>query len=101
LCGEGVTDCTKPYSQLIAKYPALFRSTPFMPAPGNHDREIRPRGSNPPAEPVYDIDATAFRKFFELLDDEWNWHFDIPEFGVRFAALDLNWRRSTRSPVPT
>ena len=90
LCGMGVKDCTKPYSQLIAKYPELFRGTPFMPALGNHDREIRGRGSKPPAEPVYDIEATAFRKFFELPDDEWKWHFDIPDFGVRFVALDLN-----------
>jgi hypothetical protein len=31
-----------------------------------------------------------FRRFFELPGDEWKWHFDVPEFGVRFAALDLN-----------
>jgi hypothetical protein len=89
LCGVGVKDCTKPYSRLIAKYPELFRSTPFMPALGNHDREIRPRGKKPPPEAGYDIDATAFRKFFKLPDDEWKWHFDIPDFGVRFVALDL------------
>jgi hypothetical protein len=61
-----------------------------MPALGNHDREIRPRGPRPPPEPVYDVDATAFREFFELPDDEWKWHFDVPEFGVRFVALDFN-----------
>jgi len=90
LCGPGNKDCIKPYAELIDRYPALFRSTPFMPVLGNHDKEMRPRGPKPPAEPVYDIDATAFRRFFELPDDEWKWHFDVPEFGVRLVALDLN-----------
>jgi hypothetical protein len=90
LCGVGVKDCTKPYGELIDRYPELFRSTPFMPVLGNHDREIRPRGPKPPAEPVYDTEATAFRRFFELPDDEWKWHFDVADFGLRFVALDLN-----------
>lgn len=90
LCGIGVKVCTKPYAQLIGAYPALFRSVPFMPALGNHDREIRPRGSQPPPEPVYDVEAAAFRKFFPLPDEGWKWHFDIPDFGVRFIALDLH-----------
>ena len=90
LCGMGVANCTKPYEELIDRYPELFRSTPFMPILGNHDRELRSRGSRPPAEPVYDIEATAFRKFFELPGDEWKWSFDVSEFGVRFVALDLN-----------
>jgi len=51
-CGEGQTDCVKPYAALVDAYPELFRSTPFMPVLGNHDREMRPRGSMPPAEPV-------------------------------------------------
>jgi hypothetical protein len=89
-CGERNKDCVIPYEDLIDAYPDLFRSTPFMPVLGNHDREIRPRGDRPPAEPVYDVDATAFRQFFELPDDEWKWHFDVPEFGVRFIALDFN-----------
>lgn len=89
-CGVGVKDCTKPYGELIDAYPALFRSTIFLPALGNHDREIRPRGPMPPPEPVYDVEATAFCKFFELPDSEWKWHFDVPAFGVRFVALDLN-----------
>ena len=75
---------------MIDQYPDLFRSTPFMPVLGNHDREIRPRGPKPPAEPVYDIEAKAFRNFFELPDDEWKWHLDLADFGVRFVALDLN-----------
>ncbi|QDS96498.1 hypothetical protein FF011L_53100 [Roseimaritima multifibrata] len=90
MCGEGQKDCVKPYAALIDAYPELFRTTPFMPALGNHDREIRPRGSKPPAEPVYDVDATAFRRFFQLPDDEWKWHFDVPEFDLRFVALDFN-----------
>lgn len=90
MCGAGVVDCTKPYEALIDRYPELFRSTPFMPVLGNHDREIRPRGSEPPADPVYDVEATAFRSFFALPDDEWKWRFDLPAFGLRFVALDLN-----------
>jgi hypothetical protein len=90
LCGVGVKDCTKPYGELIDRYPDLFRSTPFMPVLGNHDREIRPRGPQPPAEPVYDVEATAFRRFFKLPGDEWKWHFDVDDFGARFVALDLN-----------
>ncbi len=89
-CGENQKDCVKPYAALIDAYSDLFRSTPFMPVLGNHDREIRPRGSKPPAEPVYDVDATAFRRFFELPDDEWKWHFDVPEFDLRFVGLDFN-----------
>jgi hypothetical protein len=82
---EGV----KAYSALIDQVPALFRSTPFLPALGNHDKEAHPRGPKPPAEPVYDVDATAFREFFALPDDEWKWHFDVPDFDVRFLALDI------------
>ncbi|QDS90919.1 hypothetical protein EC9_51370 [Rosistilla ulvae] len=89
-CGEGTKDCVKPYAALIDAYPDLFRSTPFMPALGNHDRQIRPRGKMPPEEAVYDVDATAFRKFFELPGDEWKWHFDIPQFDLRVLALDFN-----------
>ncbi|TWT60630.1 FN3 domain-containing metallophosphoesterase family protein [Rubinisphaera italica] len=89
-CGEGEKDCIKPYEELIEEYPKLFRSTPFMPALGNHDREIRPRGSKPPAESAYDVDALAFKRFFELPDDEWKWHFDLTEFDLRLVALDFN-----------
>lgn len=89
-CGKGNKDCIKPYAELIDAYPELFRTTPFMPVLGNHDREIRPRGDKPPAEPVYDVDATAFRRFFELPGDEWKWRFDLPEFDLRFVALDFN-----------
>ncbi|WP_166823388.1 metallophosphoesterase [Thalassoroseus pseudoceratinae] len=89
-CGDGTKNCILPYVELIDTYPELFRSTPMMPVLGNHDREIRPRGNKPPAEPVYDVDATAFRRFFELPGDEWKWHFDLPEFDLRLVALDFN-----------
>lgn len=89
-CGAGNKHCIKPYAELIDRYPDLFGSTPLMPVLGNHDKQIRPRGSKPPEAPVYDIDATAFRRFFELPNDEWKWHFDIPDFDLRFVALDLN-----------
>jgi hypothetical protein len=89
-CGAGRDGCIRPYAALIDAYPDLFRSTPFLPALGNHDKEIRPRGDRPPPEPAYDVEATAFREFFELPGDEWKWHFDVPGFGVRFIALDLH-----------
>jgi len=89
-CGAGNKNCVKPYAKLIDRYPDLFRSTPFMPVLGNHDKEMRPRGNKPPKEPVYDIDVTAYRRFFELPGDEWKWYFDVPGFDVRFVALDLN-----------
>ena len=64
LCGAGNKDCVKPYARLIDRYPELFRSVPFMPALGNHDKEMRSRGSKPPEQAVYDIDATAFPSIF-------------------------------------
>ena len=91
-CGEGVKDCVKPYVKLVETYPGLFRSTPFMPVLGNHDKEIRRRGTKYPKVPTYDVDATAFCRFFELPDEEWKWHFDLPEFDLRFIALDINHR---------
>ncbi|MEP6671853.1 MAG: hypothetical protein ABJF10_22015 [Chthoniobacter sp.] len=78
------------FSRFVGGSATLFRSTPWLPALGNHDREIRPRGPKPPPEPVYDIEATAFREFFALPGDEWHWHFDVPDFGVRFVALDFS-----------
>lgn len=89
-CGPGRLDCFEPYRQLIRRYPDLFRRVPFMPVLGNHDREIHPRGQKPPVHPVYDVEATAFRQFFVLPDDEWKWSFNIPEFNLRLIALDLS-----------
>jgi hypothetical protein len=82
---EGV----KAYSALIDQAPELFRSVPFIPALGNHDKEAHPRGPKPPAEPVYDVEAAAFREFFALPGDECKWHFDIPDFDLRILALDI------------
>lgn len=79
----------KAFSALIDKQPALFRSTPFLPILGNHDKEAHPRGPKPPAEPVYDVSATTYREFFALPDDEWKWRFEVPDYGVCFLALDL------------
>lgn len=90
LCGAGELNCIAPYLELIGRYPALFASTSFMPILGNHDKEIRPRGAEPPAIAVYDTNATAFRKFVELPDKEWVWSFQLPDFDVSFLALDLN-----------
>ena len=89
-CDPGDADCIAPYLKLIDAYPHLFQTTPILPTLGNHDREIRPRGSSPPADPVYDIDATAFCRFFDLPGDRWKWHFDLSPFDLRLIALDLN-----------
>ncbi|MBT3287593.1 MAG: right-handed parallel beta-helix repeat-containing protein [Victivallales bacterium] len=80
-----------PYRKLIDAYPELFSRVVFLPVLGNHDREIFPRGPKRyPDKATYDVEATAFREFFELPEDEWKWQVAIPRFGVRFAALDLN-----------
>ncbi|MCP5559520.1 MAG: metallophosphoesterase [Verrucomicrobiaceae bacterium] len=96
-CGDNVASLhekgiegTKAFSALIDSAPELFRSTPFMPILGNHDRELTPRGPKPPLHPVYDVEATAYREFFPLPDEGWKWRFDIPAFGLRFLALDAS-----------
>ena len=86
----GDIHATKAFSVLIDSAPELFRSTPFMPVLGNHDKEIRSRGKQPPPEPVYDVNATAYRRFFPLPGDGWKWHFDVPDFDLRLIALDLH-----------
>ncbi|MBU4459454.1 MAG: hypothetical protein KJ579_02710 [Verrucomicrobia bacterium] len=92
--GEAATTNLRPHLALLAAWPALFRHVPFMPALGNHDREIRSRASTGGAnEPVYDIGATAYRTIFPLPDDEWTWRFELPAFGVRLIGLDLNHTR--------
>ncbi|WP_395731219.1 metallophosphoesterase [Prosthecobacter sp.] len=80
---------TKAFSALIDSQPELFHSTPFMPVLGNHDREIRSRGPKPPPEAVYDVEAKAYRDFFALPGNEWNWTLAFPDFEARFLALDL------------
>lgn len=89
-CGPGEKECIIPFLNWIGAYPELFHRVPVMPVLGNHDREIRPRTNQPPPEPVYDIDAIAFRKIFKLPGEGWKWSFNIPQFQVRFIALDLN-----------
>lgn len=101
-CGDNVPDlfefgnkgdkhCINSYLRLVGLYPELFRHIPFMPALGNHDHQLYPRGPKPPADHmVYDTLATAFREFFELPCDEWKWQFRLPEHKIRFLALDLN-----------
>jgi hypothetical protein len=81
---------TTAFSTLIDRWPALFQTTRFMPTLGNHDRETRPRGPKPPPEPVYDVEARAFREFFALPGEEWRWTFDLLGFGAQFVALDLS-----------
>lgn len=80
---------TKAFRALIDSQPELFRSVPFMPILGNHDREIRSRGPKPPPEAVYDVEAAAYREFFALPGNEWNWVLSFPGFDARFVALDL------------
>ncbi|RMG34684.1 MAG: hypothetical protein D6725_13790, partial [Planctomycetota bacterium] len=43
--------------------------------------------------PVYDIEATAFRRAFALPDPGWMWSVDVPAFSLRFVALDLHHTR--------
>jgi len=81
---------TRAFAALIDEHPDVFRAFPFLPILGNHDREIAPRGPVPPDQPVYDIEASAFREFFALPGDEWKWRFEIPHFDLALIALDLN-----------
>ena len=80
----------RPFVELIRRYRELFATTLFMPISGNHDRETRPRGERFPAEPVYDLEAAAFRAVFALPGEETRWHLDVPGFDVRFVAADLH-----------
>ncbi len=60
-------------------------------------------GSHAAPAPVYDVGATAFRNFFALPGKEWCWTLDVPTFGVRFIAPDLDPRKapaSRASPGP-
>ncbi len=70
---------TDPFSHVIGQYSELFAVTPFMPLLGNHDRQLFPRFLKPPAKPIFDLDATAFRSFFPLPEPGWNWYLDIPD----------------------
>jgi len=81
---------TKAFSALIDGYPKLFARVPFLPAPGNHERQIRYSPNGAPTEALYDVEATAFRSFFPLPGDGRIYHVDLPGFETRLVALDLN-----------
>lgn len=107
-CGDMVFDVvpdasgdpvnTKPFSNLIEIYPELFARVPYLPALGNHGRQIRYLSGKADKEPQYDLEARAFRAFFPLPDDGRYYHFDIPAFGLRLAALDLSHVRDAGTP---
>lgn len=90
--GDAAKTNIKPFRKMVSRYQDVFSTVPFMPVLGNHDRQIRSRGTKerPPSEPVYDIEATAYSTFFSLPDPGWAWKFEIPDFGLRLIALDLN-----------
>ncbi len=78
------------FLKMIARDPKLFERVIFISAIGNHDREFKPRGkSRPPlAQPVYDVEAQAFRRFFAFPGAEWRWDLTIPDFDVQFLSVD-------------
>ena len=79
-----------PFLESIKEFPnAFLASRAFMPILGNHDKEIAPRGKKYPPKTPYDISATAYRLFFSLPDEGWKWEFRLPDFRLRFIALDL------------
>jgi hypothetical protein len=91
LAGEAAKTNLAAHLRLLSANPQLFRRVPLMPVLGNHDREMRPRGDvKTLKEPVYDVDATAYRMLFPLPDKGWCWRFALPAFDVRFVGLDLN-----------
>ncbi|MDO5113315.1 MAG: hypothetical protein Q4E67_02965, partial [Planctomycetia bacterium] len=91
LTKEEARENLTPFYRLVEKNQPFFATTVFMPVLGNHDREIAPRGKRIPGpSQFYDVDATAYCRFFPLPDKRWTWNLDIPAFSVRFVALDLN-----------
>ncbi len=83
-------DDVSAFLKMIARDPKLFESVIFISAIGNHDREFKPRGkSRPPlSQPVYDVEAQAFRRFFAFPGVEWRWDLTIPDFDVKFLSVD-------------
>ena len=91
VAGDAAKTNVAPHLKLLGAYPELFRHVPVMPVLGNHDREIRPRGKPETLkEPVYEVEATAYRALFPLPDKGWCWEFQMPAFEVRFVGVDLN-----------
>jgi len=89
---------TASFSQFVGRYPELFARVPFLPALGNHDRQVRPPDTDNPELPLYDLEARAFRAFFPLPGDGRFYHVDIPGFDVRLAALDVSHARDIGTP---
>lgn len=79
-----------PFLALVGAYPALFARTPFLAVPGNHDRQVAFRLVQPAASPVYDLEASAFRRMFPLPEGGTMWHVDWPAFDLRLVGLDLS-----------
>ena len=79
------------FLQLIEQSPEVFRSTIFMSVLGNHDKEFRGRFKKRLNMPhcVYDIDSTAYCKFFKLPEHQWCWYLDIAQVDLRLIGLDL------------
>lgn len=80
------------YRKMAEQGQGVLRSTIFMPILGNHDKEMTPRcKKRPPKEnPVYDVEAKSYCKFFALPGETWVWQFALPDFGLRVFALDAN-----------
>ncbi len=88
---EGNKHCLNSYLALVDSFPELFNHIPFIPAMGNHDHQLHPRGSEPPADyMVYDTLGTAFTEFFNLTKDGWKGSFTVPQYNIKFLRLDLN-----------
>ncbi len=92
LCGEnGDNKSIESYLRLVDSFPDLFQTVPFMPALGNHDKQLYPRGKKAPeGYDLYDTNAVAFRNFFELPGREWMWALNVPHTNLRLLVLDLN-----------
>lgn len=88
---EEARENLKPYCQLVERNRDLFASVLLMPVPGNHDREIAPRGEriSGPSE-SYDVEASAFCRFFALPESRWKWFLDWEPLSLRLVGLDLN-----------
>lgn len=83
--------CVLPFLGMLKSEAGLFASTPFMPALGNHDRQVGPRVNKRPGagSDVYDIDAAAYLSVFALPAPGWRWAFTIPQADATFFALDM------------
>lgn len=91
LSKEQAAQNLQPFARLVKNNADLFAETVFMSVPGNHDREIAPRGPRVPGpSQFYDTSAAAFRRFFPLPGERWRWTLAVPRFSLRIIGLDLN-----------